>query len=408
MISNLIKMEIVLITNAIFSLEIFFVPVMVAFYLNYIGMSFLEMTYFFSVILFLNILFEIPSGALSDTIGRKRAYLIGKTIYVVAMILLLFANSFLFLLLIALLFSIGNSLASGNLSAIIYQNLSFLNQKKESFFSILAKTSSICFLFAGIASIVGGYLGTYDIRIPLIVDIFLVILNIFIGYLFIEELDSSTIVKKKKTLNLIFISIKTNIINGFNASIDNKSILFIILFSSIVFSVLRAGFNFYQPILESVDINLVFFGNLLFFFNIIAAITSYFFSKTSKNFLENNSLIYLTIVLLLLSGITLFNFTSYTYVIIAFLIHQIIRGYYLIYTTFAINIEIPINHESRTTILSFKNFFTMLLATITMSISGMLVSITNLHYSFIIMSIFGGIFIFCILLMRSKKRKQKL
>ncbi len=51
--TNLKNIKIVLLVNAIFSLEIFFVTVMVAFYLDYIGISFKEMTYFFSLILLL-------------------------------------------------------------------------------------------------------------------------------------------------------------------------------------------------------------------------------------------------------------------------------------------------------------------------------------------------------------------
>ncbi len=151
----------------------------------------------------------------------------------------------------------------------------------------------------------------------------------------------------------------------------------------------------------------MFFGYLLFFFNIIAAISSYFFSKIAESILKNNFLIYLTIVLFFLSGLMLFNFNSYVYITIAFLIHQIIRGYYSSYSAFVVNTEIPISNKSRTTVLSFQNFFNALTATIIMSISGILVDISTLHYSFVIISIFGGILICCTFIARQKKEGEK-
>ena len=383
--NELNKIKIVLYMNAILSLEIFFAPVMIAFYLNYIGLTFNQMSLFFSFIIVLNIIFEIPSGALSDLIGRKKSFILGKLIYLFAMLSLILIQNLDFLVITALLFSIGNSLSSGNLSSIIYKNLSYIKKEKSYYFILSSKSMSISLISSGIASIIGGYLGVIDLRIPLIMDIVFLLFNLLIVSFFLIELDANYNQKISK-FNNIYNDFYNILLEALKVSIYSKKIIFIFIFSALLFSLARVGFNFYQPMFEALDINLYIFGYILFSFNIIAAISAHFISKLKE--VNINFILILTVILLIFSIICIYISNFAILLFFAFSFHQIIRGYISTYSQYYLNEEIHINHKSRTTILSFQNFFNALLCSITMGVSGFITSLYGMKLSLLILTIF--------------------
>lgn len=412
------RINIVMYSEAIFSLEIFFAPIMIAFYLNYIGLTFQEMSLFFSTSLITGWILEIPSGAFSDWFGRKKAFLFGKFIYLIGMLSLLVIKDFELLLVIAFILSLGSSMGSGNLSAIIYENLDTLKIEKDAFFRISSRAGSFSFLSSAIASILGGYLGTIDLRIPLILDCIFIFSTILIGWTFIEERSNSYLLKNNQgySQKLVLIKFKKAFVDMFNLtkegfllSIRNNKILFIFLVSSISFGILRTGFNFYQPIFEEFSINLEVFGIILAIFNVIAAVTSYFAGKTPENFIESNGFIILTVIFLSLSGfLVYFNFGFTILVGLAFAIHQIVRGFITPYISYSINKEIPLGSKSRTTILSFDFLLRAAVGTLIMTLSGIITTITGLSIGFVIVSLSGALILLLLcVVFQSISKKQR-
>lgn len=68
------------------------------------------------------VIFELPSGILSDKIGRKKIYLISQVIFLLSFILLLFSNDFISVLLSFSLFGIARAFSSGSIEADFVDN----------------------------------------------------------------------------------------------------------------------------------------------------------------------------------------------------------------------------------------------------------------------------------------------
>lgn len=387
-------MKILVYIQSIFSLEIFFAPIMVPFYLNYIGLTFKEMTIIFSIIMFSNMIFEIPSGAVSDKFGRKNVLLIGNAVYLISMIGLLVIKNFNILLIIAVMFSLGNSLSSGNMSAVVFENLTCLNIQKESFYKISTKAASLMLTASAIAAVVGGYLGNIFLALPLIIDIFFLFLNMILSYFFLEEL-SLDYMKRTQKYNVLknIKEIKNIIGDAIFIMLKNKKIIFFCIFSALNFSILRSGFNFYQPLLESVNIDLVYFGTILAIFNLIAALISYLSGKYISNILNKYNILISLIIssLFIVSGFLSLNNTALYCLVLAFVFHQIIRGFGDSYFNYSINKEVPKEQNVRTTILSVNNAIRAIAATCIMFFSGVVSELTNINIGFFILSFVGGV-----------------
>jgi len=170
--------------SAIFPLEAFISPVIVIFYMNYVGISFLQYSNFMSILLILNMIFEIPMGLVSDLMGRRHALIMGNFIYASALLSILWVDSIWYLVPIAFLLSVGQSLGSGNLASIGHDAFSEDERTREEFAEFLSKVGSLSVAFAAIAALLGGWLAEKDLSFPMIADAMLIYLKVISGVIF--------------------------------------------------------------------------------------------------------------------------------------------------------------------------------------------------------------------------------
>lgn len=417
-ISPLKKMNIVMYSESILANEVFFAPILVAFYLNFIGLSFEQMSLFFAISLVFSWILEVPSGAFSDWFGRKRAFILGKIIYIFTLLLLLVFKDFSAILILAFTMSMGNAISSGNLSSIIYENLDDIGSNKDSFFRMTSKASSIGFLVSALAAVTGGYLGNFDLRIPLIIDIIMFTASLIITLIFLEERSKTYLLRNNKhdvkglvtqKIKHAFIEFGAIIKDGLMIIRNKKRLSCLIVFSALCFGILRSTFNFYQPMFDDLAVDLSIFGIILAVFNIIAAGTSYLSSKLPSKVIESNTLLILGIILIVSSGILVYLFSSFVYLIaIAFGLHQVVRGFMTPFISYSINKEIPIGDKSRTTLSSFDYLLKAFSGTVFLSLSGILVSGTGLFSGFILLTVLGGLLLITVFLIQKVLlRKEK-
>lgn len=367
--------------ESIFSLEIFFATIMIPFYRYQVGINFYEISLFFSVILIFNWLLEIPGGLLSDQFGRKKAFIIGKTFYLSALIGLMFAHSIYSLLLLALLFSLGVTIGSGNLSAIIYESLANVGEEK-SYLPLANKSKTLAFTSAAVACVAGGYLGDIDLRLPLVVDACFLLLTIFLGLWLLERLPEMSKPKEK---------IKPNIRNIAVSAVQilqkERQLLVYMLFSAICFGVIRAVFNFYQPAFESHEFNLGDFGLILGFLNLVAALSTRLYARDP----QGDSYMSKVGAAFLLSALLCLFFGQHAFVLLlVIVIQQIIRGTYEQFSRANINHLMPKEFESRTTVLSVLNMLRAMLASLCLLLSGFLGDYFGWQISIVTLSLFAS------------------
>ncbi len=79
------------------------------------------------------ILFEVPTGAISDFLSRKLSLFIGSMLCSLSLIVFVVGKDFIAMILAEIIFSIGITCRSGTEQAILYDSLK--NNKKEKEFA---------------------------------------------------------------------------------------------------------------------------------------------------------------------------------------------------------------------------------------------------------------------------------
>lgn len=154
------------------------------------------------VAVLVGLLMEVPSGALSDLLGKKRTILFGSLVIIVSCILLLQATEFIHFLLGNVLMFIGFSFHSGATEAFAYDSL--VEHKKENSYDVVAARSTSLAIGASIVStFVGGYLYGVNPGFPFVAWILFLSISVII-LLFAKEplVDSITFSTRSYLLHL--------------------------------------------------------------------------------------------------------------------------------------------------------------------------------------------------------------
>ncbi len=129
---------------------------------NYAGVGLLEASMFF-----IGFLLEVPTGAISDLLGKKNNLVVAFFLYSVGNLIMAMSNSYEMLVFSVFVLVIGGALYSGTAQAIVYDSLKTI-KKEDDFEKVQSRIESNSLLFMAIASIVGGFLYSVDNTYPFI------------------------------------------------------------------------------------------------------------------------------------------------------------------------------------------------------------------------------------------------
>lgn len=334
--------------SSLFPMQAFSNSILVLLYTTLLGLSMKEYLFLDMLLCSLNIVIEIPSGYISDKIGRKKAILISRAFLLMAYLGLLVGHDIHYGIGVVILVSIGTSLESGNIDAILYEkfvSLNMLDMLMKLYGKVNSKSMFLSIIYSLIAGVLIKFLG---LKIIVIGDIALLFINSFYIYKYIESDKNGHL---KENINK---AKKTSILEDFKLiknELKNCYLIFLIL--SLIFAYFRSSYNFYQPlILKQLDISkipLIMSGLML-----VSAGASKIYSKYLVNYFKDTkkgilifvgSFIFLIVLLFI-------NVNIFFYLIVS----QLIRAVYLNLMNLYANKYISKNSEFRTSLISVLNF----------------------------------------------------
>lgn len=106
--------------------------------------------------------FEVPTGILSDAIGRKKTLMLGSIAGAAAITCYAIGGSFLMLAGGAVLAGLAKSFYSGNNEALLYESLGEEKQR-EDYGTFLGKTSMMFQVGLGTSALIGGFIANYSL-----------------------------------------------------------------------------------------------------------------------------------------------------------------------------------------------------------------------------------------------------
>lgn len=139
----------------------------------------------FSIASVSSTIFEVPTGILSDHIGRKKTIIFGSAASILAISSYAIANTFLILIIGAIFEGLASSFFSGNNDALLYDTLKQQKQTKK-FSEKLGKISSMFQAGLGISALIGGFIASYSLKLVMYASIFPQVICFLIAFYFIE------------------------------------------------------------------------------------------------------------------------------------------------------------------------------------------------------------------------------
>lgn len=134
----------------------FFAPVAIIYFSRVSG-SYMFGTSIFGVIMLSAAVFEVPTGILSDRLGRKYTFILGSVARLIGFVFYAIGLSYWFLVLGAILEGISRAFYSGNNEAFLYDTLSD-HGKEDKYREYLGKTNAQEFNGLTIAAVIGGFI----------------------------------------------------------------------------------------------------------------------------------------------------------------------------------------------------------------------------------------------------------
>ncbi len=362
--------------------------VLIPFFTQWGKLSFFEIMCLESYFTIMILIFEIPCGAIADMISRKSLLFLGGLSNVLAaLIYSSYPNIFIFAI-GETLWAFSQASISGTDQAIVYDSLKKIGLQNKINIKMARIQSSLLigiFISAPIGSIIGELISLPFVMFIMVVPFFLATIT----SLTIKEPNQFIIKTRQKKYQEVIIS-------GFK-ELKNTKRLRIFAFEYIFLEVIVFFLIWtYQPYLELVEIDLIYFGFVSAAMTISQVVFTNIVPTLGTN-IKNKSLlirIYTIIpgICFILLGLTLVKSIG----IILMLLIIGLGFSRKIFFIESINKQIKI--DDRATVLSTINMFSSLLRAILYPIIGLLVT-WNLMYTFIIL---GGLIIIDASLMRIK------
>lgn len=302
--------------------------------LNYTNIMLLQSISAVSVLLF-----EVPTGAVSDKITRHFALFMGSLLCFAGLLLYILGKHFLVFVAAEIILGLGMTFTSGSDTSLLYESLDNLGRKKE-YQSILGKAMSLVFIGQGVGAVFSSLLYKVNPLIPFIISmVFLAVAMVY----------ASLFYDRKRTENTS--SYLKHVFDSAGLIFAKKRILWALAFAIVMGIAYRCSYWLYQPYFNFVDLDVAWYGLAFLFFNLVAAFSSHYLVKKFQDFRPRRVLL----VLLFIMGIAYLLPVIHPalYMIPIFGLQQLVRGLYRPTMSFYINHQVM--NQYRATVNSMVN-----------------------------------------------------
>ena len=247
----------------------------------------------FGITMLSSAIFEIPTGVLSDKVGRKYTIILGSWARVLAFVFYALGFSYWWLVVGAILEGVSRSFYSGNNDAFLYDTLAD-NKRIDDYQEFQGRVSSTEQLAMGLSALLGGLIANFSFTYLMWFSVAAQVGMLVISYMFTEPksrkvIDSNTYTHVKEAVSLF---------------IHNKKLRLLSIASILGYSTSELGWQFKSAFIVTVwPIWAIGISRMLPSFG--ASLSFYFSGKLIKRFKEINIILFDSIYGKLISFISL-------------------------------------------------------------------------------------------------------
>ncbi len=341
-------------------------------------------------------IFEIPSGIIADTYGRKNALISSFVAYIISFVVFYLSGDFWLFMLAFILYGIGDAFRTGTHKGMIMDYLK-LNQWEEHKINYYGHTRSWSQKGSAISSLIAGFIVFYSgsYQYIFIYSIIPYLINLLLILSYPKELNYAS-----RNLNTLHKFRIRSTLSSFFEIVKQPNVLKIMNTSALHTAYLRAIKDYIQPLMVNVALilpilvnvdsekkNGIIIGVIYFFIYLLTSRASKLASKIEAKSKRNIS--YTTLVLGFLFGIVCGIFYSYDLwilALIAFVGIYIVENIRKPILTGFIADNVP--NEILTSVISAQSLLRTILTAIFAFVFGIIADNYGIETSFLILSIF--------------------
>lgn len=245
------------------------------------------------------VLLEVPSGYLSDLLGRRIILIISSLSALGSYLVFLMADEFFLLMIAQGLLAAHISFKSGSDSALLFESLVMSNRKSD-IGDELARAQRFGLIATAVAAFSGGLAGGYDLSLPYALSAIAAIAALVVSIKFTEPSKSQQSLTKPVLDQLaeIFKYLK------------KPQLFWIFLFSIIIFVVVHVPYEYFQPYIKmlfsdnaSYDQSPIVAGILISITMLLGSYASIYSMPLQRRFGTGRALFIIIIIALSIIGI---------------------------------------------------------------------------------------------------------
>ncbi|MCZ6633983.1 MAG: MFS transporter [bacterium] len=303
-------------------------------YLLLKGLSYSEIMILQSVAAISVVLFEVPTGTIADKISRKLSIFLGAVCMGIALTVYVLADSFYALAIAEAIFGLGMTFGSGADTALLHESLDRMG-RKDDYTRIEGRAIAVVFAGQGIGAIVSSILYTYNPNLPFWISVANMFIAALISLGFVET-------ERQKSEHQYHI----HVLRSVNIVFKTPRILWTVLLAVLMGFAFRSCFWLYEPFFKTVHIEVVWYGTIFFFFNVVAALSAKFLNHRFNSYRR----VLLCLGIILAASYLLPALFVYPWAIGIIASQQIVRGMYR--PTLNAYINRQIDDQYRATVIS--------------------------------------------------------
>lgn len=270
----------------------FFMPIWVIFLQKKHGLTLTQVTWVDFAFWITMAVTEVPTGAVADTIGRKRSLLIGSGLSIISVLLFGLAPTYPLLLLANSLWGIALTFISGADMAFFYDTLKALGRSSE-YTRMRGRLSAVTLGSAGIGSALGGFFAARDLASPFILYAAVLALNTVV----VLQLKEPPI--ELETGSTKRASYRTVLQTAWSMICQNPGLRYLMIYSNLLpLANALIMITFIQPHALAIGVPLASLGILTFGLSLVRVVGSAYAGKVTEFFGERRWIAFAPVIVL--------------------------------------------------------------------------------------------------------------
>lgn len=227
---------------------VFTIPVWIVYYQGRISIT--QISLLVALQYFFQLIFELPTGALADLIGRRSTVFAGYIGWTVSILLIIGSSGFLPLVLAMLIAGLSEALLSGSLEALLYDSYK-QDGNSDGFTKALATNGIVFQIGLAIATLTGGFFYQFWQPLPYVLSALACAIAAVLSLKFIEPAIDS----QKVTATIYLAQMKSGLKEAFKSKTVTTMSLFYVVVSTLTWTNNLYFFDFMLVELQFSDTN---------------------------------------------------------------------------------------------------------------------------------------------------------